>query len=211
MRTFCIVVASALGATALAGQQSPGTVHGDAALVWSRNDSGGQSSIVRGFVAGGEARLPIGRLIVGGGYREGALQPVSGTSAGRDLAEGWLFLGGKPWHWLELTAGPFIRTYTVDLSTERWVLWQVRARAEAPIEGLRLTSYVEFWRAFGERAEPAIAAGRVQGGEAGVVWRALPNPIWLRLGYRVDDALMNGGSRSETMEGITLTVGVGDR
>ncbi|MGH7591957.1 MAG: hypothetical protein ACREL2_11030, partial [Gemmatimonadales bacterium] len=139
------------------------------------------------------------------------LQPLSGTSSARDLAEGWLFLGGKPWSWLELTAGPFIRTYTVDLSTERWVLWQVRARAEAPIEELHLTSYIELWRAFGERAEPAIAAGRVQGGEAGIVWRAVPGPVWLRLGYRVDDALMNGGSRSETVEGITLTIGVGDR
>jgi len=52
-------------------------------------------------------------------------------------------------------------------------------------------------------------AGRVQGGEAGVRYQPPETRFWLRLAYRVDDALVGVMARSETVEAVLVSVGVG--
>lgn len=100
-----------------------------------------------------------------------------------------------------------------DSTTERWVVWQGRARVEAPILTTSVTSYVEVWRALSSRVtfpSAPLSAGRVQGGEAGMVYRPPRGPIWLRVAYRVDNALLGGGpGGSEMVEAVSLSVGVG--
>ena len=49
----------------------------------------------------------------------------------------------------------------------------------------------------------------VQGGEAGVVLRPPRAAVWLRLGYRVDGARLGSGLRSETVEAVSLALGIG--
>ena len=73
----------------------------------------------------------------------------------------------------------------------------------------RLTSYVEAWRAFSSQVNLAAGAGRVQGGEAGVVYRPPRRTFWFRLAYHVDDAAMGTSGVSETLQSISVGVGVG--
>src|SRR5256885_8917872 len=61
-----------------------------------------------------------------------------------------------------------------------WVFWQARARVDAPIVTASLTSYLELWRALSSEVNLVAGAGRVQGGEAGVLYRPPQRPYWVR-------------------------------
>jgi len=215
MRTIALIGILALAAPAVAGSQGRPTVafRGDAGFVWVRSDStaaggGGAGAVrLRGPVLGGEGRLVFNQFAVGVGLLSGTLQMADQTVK-RDLIEGRLVVAARPLPWLEMSVGPFVRAYVTDSVTERWVFWQARARVDAPIVTASLTSYVELWRALSSDVNLVAGAGRVQGGEAGVVYRPPQRPYWVRLAYRVDDAAVRAGG-SETLEAVSLAIGVG--
>jgi len=215
MRTIALIGILALVAPAVAGSQGRPTVafRGDAGFVWVRSDSaaaggGGAGAVrLRGPVLGGEGRLVFNQFAVGVGLLSGTLQMADQTVK-RDLIEGRLVVAARPLPWLEMSVGPFVRAYVTDSVTERWVFWQARARVDAPIVTASLTSYVELWRALSSDVNLVAGAGRVQGGEAGVVYRPPQRPYWVRLAYRVDDAAVRAGG-SETLEAVSLAIGVG--
>ena len=217
MRTVALIGLVALAAPAVARSQGRPTLafRGDAGFVWVRSDSapagvGAAGPVrIRGPVLGGEGRLVFSQFAVGVGLLSGTLQNA-GQTVKRDLIEGRLLVAARPVPWLEMSVGPFVRAYVTDSSTERWVFWQARARVDAPIVTASLTSYVELWRALSSQVNLVGGAGRVQGGEAGVVYRPPQRPYVLRLTYRVDDAVVRAvGSGSETLEAISLAVIVG--
>ncbi len=215
MRTIALIGILALVAPAVAGSQGRPTVafRGDAGFVWVRSDSaaaggGGAGAVrLRGPVLGGEGRLVFNQFAVGVGLLSGTLQMADQTVK-RDLIEGRLVVAARPLPWLEMSVGPFVRAYVTDSVTERWVFWQARARVDAPIVTASLTSYVELWRALSSDVNLVAGAGRVQGGEAGVVYRPPQRPYWVRLAYRVNDAAVRAGG-SETLEAVSLAIGVG--
>lgn len=186
---------------------------GDAAAIWLRQETApGVTDRMRGLALGAEGRVNYGPLTFGAGLMEGRLDAASGgTGAARDLVEGRAFVAARALPWLEVSLGPLLRAYVTDSATERWVVWQGRARIDAPILTARLTSFVELWRGLSSRVTfPPFLAGRVQGGEAGLVYKPPRGPLWWRLAYRVDDALLSGGpGGSETVEVVTLSVGIG--
>jgi hypothetical protein len=188
---------------------------GDAAAVWLRQETApGVVQQLRGPALGAQGRVNYGPLTFGAGLIEGRLDAASGGTGGgaaRDLVEGRAFVAARPLPWLEVSLGPLLRAYVTDSATERWVVWQGRARIDAPILTARLTSFVELWRGLSSRVTfPPFLAGRVQGGEAGVVYKPPRGPLWWRLAYRVDDALLGGGpGGSETVEVVSLSVGIG--
>jgi hypothetical protein len=203
----------ALAAPAVAQAQGRPTLafRGDAGFVWLRSDTiatGAAGPIrLRGPVLGGEGRVVFNGFSLGLGLSSGTLQTAD-QAVKRDLIEGRLVVAARPAPWLEMSVGPFVRAYVTDSVTERWVFWQARARVEAPIVTASLTSYVELWRAFSSDVNLLAGAGRVQGGEAGVVYRPPQRPFWLRLSYRLDDAAVRARG-SETLEAISLAIMVG--
>lgn len=215
MRTIGPIAILTLVATAAAHAQGRPTLafRGDAGFVWVRNDAaaaGAASPVrLRGPMFGGEGRLVFNEFSVGLGLSSGTLQTADQTVK-RDLMEGRLVVAARPVPWLEMSVGPFVRAYVTDTVTERWVFWQARARVEAPIVTGSLTSYVELWRAVSSDVNLVGGAGRVQGGEAGVVYRPPQRPFWLRLSYRLDDAAVRTRG-SETLEAISLAITVGGR
>lgn len=215
MRTIGLIGILALAATAVAGSQGRPTLafRGDAGFVWVRSDTATAGAVrLRGPVLGGEGRLVFNGFSVGLGLLSGTLQAADQASVKRDLIEGRLVVAARPLPWLEMSVGPFVRAYVTDSITERWVFWQARARVDAPIVTASLTSYVELWRALSSDVNLVAGAGRVQGGEAGVVYRPPQRPFSLRLSYRMDDAAVGGGGgRSETLEAISLAIVVGGR
>jgi hypothetical protein len=181
----------------------------DAGVLWIHSDTGVARGAMRGPAIAAEARVYVSSLMVGGGLLESRLQPLVGPGGQRDLVQGTLFVGARPWPWLELSAGPVVRAYVTDSASERWVLWQARARVEAPIVAGSLASYAELWRTLASDVSLGPGAGRVQGGEAGVLYQPPQTRFWLRLAYRVDDARVGAMARSETVEAVLVSVGVG--
>jgi hypothetical protein len=217
MRTLGLIGILAIATTAVARSQGRPTLafRGDAGFVWMRSDSAAAGAVgpvrLRGPVLGGEGRLVFNGFAVGLGLSSGTLQTAD-QAVRRDLIEGRLVVSARPLPWLEMSVGPFVRAYVTDSVTERWVFWQARARVDAPIVTASLTSYVELWRALSSRVNLVAGAGRVQGGEAGVVYRPPQRPFSLRLAYRMDDAAVGRGrSGSETLEAISLAIIVGAR
>ena len=182
-------------------------LRGDVAAVWLRQAmTPGVTALLRGPALAGEARVNYGPFWLRAGLLEGRLDDGAGQASRRDLVEGRLAVGALPW--LEVSLGPLLRAYVTDSGTERWVVWQGRARVDAPIIATSLTSHVELWRALSSRVTlPPLTAGRVQGGEAGVTYQPPRGPVWLRLAYRVDNALLGAGS--ETVEAVSFSVGFG--
>ena len=76
------------------------------------------------------------------------------------------------------------------------------------VEERRAVRDLELWRALSSEVNLVAGAGRVQGGEAGVLYRPPQRPYWVRLSYRVDDAVVRAGG-SETLEAVSLAIGVG--
>jgi hypothetical protein len=217
VKTTVLIGILALATPAFARSQGRPTLafRGDAGFVWVRSDSAAVGTAgaarLRGPVLGGEGRLVFNGFAVGLGLSSGTLQTAD-QAVKRDLIEGRLVVSARPLPWLEMSVGPFVRAYVTDSVTERWVFWQARARVDAPIMTASLTSYVELWRALSSRVNLVAGAGRVQGGEAGVVYRPPQRPFSLRLAYRMDDAAVRGGgSASETLEAISLAIIVGGR
>ena len=209
MRAWLVCATLLALALELGAQQRPAvSFAGAGAFVWVRSDTAGGAMRLRGPVLAGEGRLALGRVALAAGLLEGRLQPVALATAPRDLVEARLAVAARPVPWLELAAGPVVRAYIADNVTERWVFWQARARVDAPIVTTRLASYVELWRALSSQLNVPSPPGRVQGGEAGLVYRPARGVWWLRAAYRVDDAALSAGS-SETLEAISLAVGAG--
>ncbi len=213
MKTIGSIGMLTLVATSAAHAQGRPTLafRGDAGFVWVRNDTTAAGAVgpvrLRGPMFGGEGRVVFNGFSLGLGLSSGTLQTAD-QAVKRDLIEGRLLVAARPVPWLEMSVGPFVRAYVTDSVTERWVFWQARARVEAPIVTASLTSYVELWRALSSDVNLVAGAGRVQGGEAGVVYRPPQRPFWLRLSYRLDDAAVRARG-SETLEAISLAIMVG--
>ena len=213
MKTIGSIGMLTLVATAAAHSQGRPSLafRGDAGFVWVRNDTTAAGAVgpvrLRGPMFGGEGRVVFNGFSLGLGLSSGTLQTAD-QAVKRDLIEGRLLVAARPVPWLEMSVGPFVRAYVTDSVTERWVFWQARARVEAPIVTASLTSYVELWRALSSDVNLVAGAGRVQGGEAGVVYRPPQRPFWLRLSYRLDDAAVRARG-SETLEAISLAIMVG--
>jgi hypothetical protein len=216
VRTFGLnaILSLALSVPAQAQGRPTIAVRGDAGYVWVRSDSapggvGGAGAVqFRGPVLAGEGRMVFSGFSVGMGLLSGTLQQADQPTLKRDLIEGRLVVAARPVPWLEMSLGPFVRAYVTDSITERWVFWQARARLAAPILTASLTSYLELWRALSSDVNLTAGAGRVQGGEVGVLYQPPRRRYWWRLAYRVDDAAVHAGG-SETLEAISVAIGVG--
>src|SRR5205085_10604204 len=168
---------------AAAGRRPTVGLRADAFMGWVDSDAGIARASLRGRGFGGEGRIGVNGWLFGLGLLEGQLKPAGdagGTgSPQRDLVQGTVFVGGRLLPWLEMTAGPVVRAYVTDSTTERWVFWQARARVDAPIVMGKLGSYLEVWRALSSDVNLPTGAGRIQGGEAGVVVQAPQERVWV--------------------------------
>ncbi|MFI5280904.1 MAG: hypothetical protein ACHQU1_10430 [Gemmatimonadales bacterium] len=173
-----------------------------------RSTAPGNAGASSGVVAGGDGRILIGPVSLHGWYLEGRLAPDTGTTT-RDLVDAGLLLAVRPTPWAVLAAGPHLRAYVLPAGTERWVLWEGRARVEESIIAGTVRAHVELRAAIsgtvnGQKADAA------RGGEAGITARFPRSLLWARLTYTIDHAQLVP-SGTETLEGVTLTVGLGGR
>ena len=165
-----------------------------------------------GTVLGGQGTVALGRLELALGYLQGKIGPEGGGARGQDLVEGVALLGVHPAAWLRIAAGPHVRSYMLTGGTQlRWVFWELRARASGAFVGSAGRGYVELWRALSASVNAPEAFDHAQGGEAGMVVHLARAPVELRLGYRIDHAVLGGGTRVETVDGAVIGVGLSNR
>jgi hypothetical protein len=171
----------------------------------------GGGETLSGVAAVGRARFFVGPAWLEASYAEGRLAPDTGTATSRDLVDGSAFLAVRPAWWLALKAGPHLRAYVAPGATERWVMWEVHARADGPIIAGTLDAHVEGWVSLGSSVNADPGALGAQGGQAGLVLRLWQSPFWARLTYVVDQAKLKNNARTETVEAILFTIGLGGR
>ncbi len=171
-----------------------------------------QSGQFSGAVVGGDGTLSFGRLELAVSYVQGKVDTV-GTAAGggHDLVEGSVLLGARPLSWLTIATGPHARSYTLTSGTQRWVFWELRARAAGAFIGSAARGYVELWRALSADVNVPESFDHAQGGEAGMIIRFARAPLQARVAYRMDHAVLKsalGGTRLETVDGLVVGFGL---
>lgn len=159
----------------------------------------------------GQGTLAMGRVELSVSYLQGTLTHDGGTAAARDLVEGTVRLGVRALDWLTLETGPHARAYTLAASTQRWLFWELRARAATAFVGSAAQGYAELWRAVSADANVPEPFDHAQGGEVGMVLRLARAPLAVRVGYRIDHAVLGGGTRLETVDGVVIGVGLARR
>jgi hypothetical protein len=169
----------------------------------------GAGEALSGNAFGGEGRVLWRRLTVAVGYGQGSLDPDTAGPAARDYVEGYALLGGRVLSWLELRAGPHARAYVTPAGTQRWLFWELRARFDAPVVTDWIRGHAELWGVVSGSVNVAESFGSARGGTAGVTARLGGTPLWARLQYGIDEARLANGTRRETVEALTLALGVG--
>jgi hypothetical protein len=205
-----------LVASCAAGVLAAQALHPDASasLVTARVRS--QKSAGTDYFAGsvflGEGRLVMRRLQLSVSYLQGTLNPDGAFGASRNIVEGTVLLGVRPLDWLTLETGPHARAYTLPTSTERWVFWELRARAATAFVGSAVRGYAELWRTVSGDANVPEQFDHEQGGEVGMILRLSHSPLLARVAYRIDHAVLHavsgGGQRLETVDGVVVGVGL---
>ena len=160
--------------------------------------------------------LYLNRITIDLGYWQGKLNGVQ--TGDRDVVEGFAQLGARPLDWLSLRVGPHAWTYVSDAGTQRWFLWEGRARAQGQVLPA-VQSYLEVWKVFSANVNVPQAFQTGMGGEGGLSLRIrdvplIPErlPVRIRLAYGIERVRMNGtlaqGSRAEVLDRLTLALGV---
>ena len=164
-----------------------------------------------GAVVGGRLRIVLRPVSIDVAYSQGRLTADTGSAAARDVVEGSAFLTVRPVAWLAIKAGPHLRAYAAPGGTERWVLWEGRAHADAPILQGEWVAYGEVWVAVASSVNVSPGADGAHGAEAGLTLQLPRSPLWARLAYVVDQARFKNGARTESVQSVVLAIGFGGR
>jgi hypothetical protein len=206
MRIALAFLALAVAPGKVSAQALQATVEGSvvAARIRTRLPTGAVE--LSGPLFGGRGTLALGRLLFDADYLQGKVNPDGGNASSRDLVEGRASLGFRPISWLVLKAGPHARAYVTASGTQRWLFWELRARAEGMFIGSTVRGYAELWRAASAEVSVPESFDYAQGGEAGMIVRLARLPLEARIAYRIEHAALGGGSRLETVEGVVAGV-----
>ena len=201
-------ITALLLAPVVAAAQAPRfEVGGISVALRVRSAIGPAREALSGALLGGEGRVNVWRVVVDVGYAQGSVSPDSAGPVSRDVVEGRLLVGNRPWRGLTLKMGPHARAYLTNSGTQRWFFWEARLHGERPIVSPTVRAYAEIWRALSGSVNVLESFDHGQGGEAGMLVNLPGKPVWGRLAYGIERARLGGGSRLETVEGLTLAVG----
>ena len=206
-RAASLALCAAAFAAPLTGQRLRASLAGWAMTVRLHSDGAagvGTTDELSGAALGGEGRLLAGRWQLGLGYLQGSLKPQSGSAAERDIVEGGVVLGFRAAGWLTLRSGLRTRAYVLTGGTQRWVFWSLGARAARPFIGSAVDGYLELWRAVSANVNAPQPLDHAQGGEVGMLAHLSRAPLDVRLSYRIDHAVLGGGARKDTVDGLIV-------
>jgi hypothetical protein len=172
----------------------------------SASPGGGEK--LSGLVIGGRLQFALRPVSLELSYSQGRLTADTGSAAARDIVEGSLFVTARPVSWLAVKAGPHLRAFSAPGGTERWVLWEGRAHADAPILAGTWLAYAELWMAVASSVNVDPGAAGARGAEAGLSIKVPQSPLWVRLAYVVDQAKFKNDTRTEGVQSVILAIGL---
>jgi hypothetical protein len=180
--------------------------------------SGPTTQQLSGTVFGLQGQLTYsGFVTLDWGYWQGQIDPTGGSAASRDVVEGYAMLGGRPFGWLSLRAGPHAWTYISNAGTQRWFLWEARARAQGEVLP-DVQSFMDLWRVLSASVNVPQDFQSGMGGEGGLILLVrdaplIPErfPVRIRLAYGIERVRMGNGIRTEVMDRLSLSLGIGQR
>jgi hypothetical protein len=211
-RGWAVIACGTLATSPVAAQRPRALAfEGMGASVRLRSTSPLGREALSGSALGGEVRLWRRAVILSVGYLQATLKPDSGSPAERNLVEGWALIGVRPKGWLEVRGGGQVRAYVTPAGTARRMYWEARARGEVPLVGRTAVAYVELWRSLAGSASGGDAVQGAQGGDSGLLVQIPGTPWRVRLAYRIDRTQLRTARRVETLEGVSLAVGIGGR
>lgn len=155
-----------------------------------------------------DAAVALGPASLAVRYLQGAVTDDTGARD-LDLVEGEAILWVAPVRWAAVGGGPHARAYVQGGGTERWLLWEVRARAQAGLLDRRIVGYAEVWVVAGAEVDVVETFDGGKGMEGGLQFAFGRLPFSARLRYRVERLDLGDGARRETVEQLGLSVGIG--
>jgi hypothetical protein len=170
----------------------------------SASPGGGEK--LSGLVLGGRLHVALHPVSLDVSYSQGRLTADTGSAAARALVEGSVLVVARPLNWLALKAGPHLRAYAAPGGTERWVLWEARAHADAPILEGKWVAYGELWLAVASSVNVDPGSAGARGAEAGLSIKVPGSPVWARLAYLVDQSRLANSTRTESLQSIALSI-----
>jgi hypothetical protein len=172
--------------------------------------SGGAESL-NGALMSGRIGIAFRPVSVDVSYAQGRLASGDGTSPARSVVEAIAMVSRRVTPWLLLKAGPHMRAYSAPGSTERWVMWELHAHADEPVITGVLAAYLEGWIAPIASANVDPGGSSARGAEVGVTLRHPDSPLWARLAFVVDQASLKSNARTESLQSVVVSVGLGGR
>jgi hypothetical protein len=163
-----------------------------------------------GNLLGVRGAYGVGPVTLGASYAQGSVSPAGGGT-GTDVVDGELILWVVPVQWAALGLGPHARAFVEGGGTERWLLWELRARTGTEIVRSRVRAYVEGWRVMGASVPSPDTLDHAWGLEGGVSVALGRLPVSAQLHYRVEQQVASGGTRKETQNRLGIGVGIGAR
>lgn len=157
-----------------------------------------------------DGAVGAGPVTLGVRYFQGPIT-ADGATEDLDLVEGEAILWVTPVRWVGVGGGPHIRAYVEEGGTERWVMWELRARGSADLLRPSLAAYLEAWTVFSADADVAEPLDTGRGFEGGLRFATGRLPFSARLRYRVERLELGDGVRRETVEHLALVIGIGRR
>ena len=203
----CLGIAAVLAATTLDAQGPGLEVAGLGGGLGLRTATPGYTDRVTGTAAGLEGNALLGKAFLDASYLDGTLA-AGGGLASRDVVDGRVDAGLHPAPWLAIGGGAHLRAYATGAATERWVLWEVRTRATLGLINHLAEGEVELWRALAATVNLPQPFGHAQGGSIGLTIRPPATPWQVGLDYQVDDLEFAGAGQRETLEAVTVRVGL---
>lgn len=171
----------------------------------------GGSESLSGALMSGRIGVAFRPVSVDVSYAQGRLASGDGTSAARSVVEASALVSRRVTPWLLLKAGPHLRAYAAPGSTERWVMWELHAHADEPVITGVLAAYVEGWIAPISSANVDPGGSGARGVEVGLTMRFPDSPLWARLGYVVDRSSLKSNARTESLQSVVVSIGLGGR
>lgn len=213
-RPVMVVLLAVLGAGPLAGQ-SASRLHfelqADASSLHAMPVIGAVSSTLSGTLFGGAGRVGLGPVSLDLGYWQGSLTSNSGPASNEDVVEGKALLGVSPIHWFTISGGAFARAYTTPAGTERWLTWRIQGRIDESLVPRTVRGYAELWFVASSDVNVVQPFTSGRGGNVGLRLEPASWPVWVTLGYGIEQIRLGSGSRIDTVDRVTFGVGYSRR
>jgi hypothetical protein len=172
---------------------------------------GSVTSTLSGSLFGGQTTVGLGPVRLAIGYAQGSLTSNSGPASNEDVVEGKVLLGVSPIHWFTISGGPVARAYTTPAGTERWLTWRVQGRIEEELVPTTVQGYAELWFIASSNVNVVQPFTSGRGGDVGLRLAPASWPVWLRLGYGIEQIRLGDGSRVDTIDRLTFGLGYSRR